>query len=711
MKLRVCLLIILSNIILFAESTGKISGKVTDVNTGEILPGANVLILGKNIGGATDTNGLYTISNVPPRSYSMQARAMRHKSVTVFDVIVVADSTTIINFQLPPAEKTKIKGVRLGPTGKLSGKVTDQQTGEALPGANVVIEGAKLGTSTDAKGLYTISSVPPGSYSIRARMMGYNSVTITDVKVLADSTTIINFKLSASTVEAEGITISAKREVIKMDLSSSSISGFALSESSIRHNTEEYSKITESTFFDVIKTPLSTFAADVDAASYANARRFIMQDQLPYKDAVRTEEFINYFSYDYKLPEKKHPLSINLEYSDCPWNKDHKLIHIGLKGKTLPKEEQKPSNLVFLIDVSGSMNSPKKLPLLQRAFKLLVEQLNPKDKIAIVVYASSTGLVLPATPGSEKKRIVEILDKLEAGGSTAGGAGIQLAYKIAKENYIKRGNNRVILATDGDFNVGISSTSELVRFIEEKRDEGFFLTVLGFGMGNYKDNRLQELADRGNGNHAYIDNILEAKKVLVNEITSTLFTIAKDVKIQVEFNPTKIKSYRLLGYENRELEDKDFEDDTKDAGEIGAGHTVTALYEVIESKGQDSEDKYELKYQETNVKPDAQKSDEVLTVKIRYKEPDGEKSREISEVLVGSPINLEKSSNNFRFSAAVAEFAMILRDSEFKGNSNIESVLKLAEGSKGKDVFGYRTEFLNLVERAKILLSDKTEGE
>jgi len=596
-------------------------------------------------------------------------------------------------------------------TGRISGKITEVNTGEALPGSNIVIQRTKLGASADAEGYYTISNVPPGTYSIQAKMMGYTSVTITDVKVVADSTTTINFQLPASTVEAEGIIVTANREVIKMDLSSSSFFGSVMDERFIRHNTEEYDKINESGFFEVIKTPLSTFAADVDAASYSNARRFIMQDQLPYKDAVRTEEFINYFSYDYKLPDKKDPLSINLEYSDCPWNKEHKLIHIGLKGKIIPKEKQKPSNLVFLIDVSGSMDNPKKLPLLKRAFKLLVEQLNPKDKIAIVVYASSTGLVLPAAAGSEKKLIIETLDKLRAGGSTAGGAGIQLAYKIAKENYIKGGNNRVILATDGDFNVGISSTSELVRFIEEKRDEGIFLTVLGFGMGNYKDNRLQELADRGNGNHAYIDNILEAKKVLVNEITSTLFTIAKDAKIQVEFNPAKVKSYRLLGYENRELEDKDFEDDTKDAGEIGAGHTVTALYEVIEARNQElDEDKYELKYQETNVKPEAHKSKEVLTVRIRYKEPDGKKSNEISEVLVGDPIKLKKSSDNFRFSAAVAEFAMILRDSEFKGDSNIESVLKLAENSKGKDVFGYRAEFLNLAERVKMLLSDKIEG-
>jgi len=596
-------------------------------------------------------------------------------------------------------------------TGRISGKITEVNTGEALPGSNIVIQRTKLGASADAEGYYTISNVPPGTYSIQAKMMGYTSVTITDVKVVADSTTTINFQLPASTVEAEGIIVTANREVIKMDLSSSSFFGSVMDERFIRHNTEEYDKINESGFFEVIKTPLSTFAADVDAASYSNARRFIMQDQLPYKDAVRTEEFINYFSYDYKLPDKKDPLSINLEYSDCPWDKKHKLIHIGLKGKIIPKEKQKPSNLVFLIDVSGSMDNPKKLPLLKRAFKLLVEQLNPKDKIAIVVYASSTGLVLPAAAGSEKKLIIETLDKLRAGGSTAGGAGIQLAYKIAKENYIKGGNNRVILATDGDFNVGISSTSELVRFIEEKRDEGIFLTVLGFGMGNYKDNRLQELADRGNGNHAYIDNILEAKKVLVNEITSTLFTIAKDAKIQVEFNPAKVKSYRLLGYENRELEDKDFEDDTKDAGEIGAGHTVTALYEVIEARNQElDEDKYELKYQETNVKPEAHKSKEVLTVRIRYKEPDGKKSNEISEVLVGDPIKLKKSSDNFRFSAAVAEFAMILRDSEFKGDSNIESVLKLAENSKGKDVFGYRAEFLNLAERVKMLLSDKIEG-
>ncbi len=589
-------------------------------------------------------------------------------------------------------------------TGTITGKVMVQQTGDPLAGVNIVVEGTSFGSATDTNGEYTIMNIQPGIYTLEARIVGYTTARKTDVKVTADSITTVNFELTQTVIESleEFFPVTVVREGAPVDVSAS----FRVM-APVIHNTEEYSRIVENTFQDVLQSPLSTFAADVDVASYSNARRFIMQDELPYKDAVRTEEFINYFTYDYKQPTDDHPLSINLEYSDCPWDQDHKLIHIGLQGKTISNEEQKPSNLVFLIDVSGSMNDPKKLPLLKRSFKMLVEQLNPEDKIAIVVYASSTGLVLPATPGSEKVKIVNALDQLQAGGSTAGGAGIQLAYKTAQENVIEGGNNRVILATDGDFNVGISSTSELVRFIEEKRDEGIFLTVLGFGMGNYKDDRLQELADRGNGNHAYIDNILEAKKVLVNEIASTLFTIAKDVKIQVEFNPAKIQSYRLLGYENRMLEDQDFEDDTKDAGEIGAGHTVTALYEIVPADGTEMQEDYELRYQQTRIKDEAYESDEVLTVKIRYKEPDEDESLEFSEVLKGDPIELEKSSDNFRFSAAVAEFAMILRDSEFKGNADIQSVMTLAKSSKGEDTFGYRAEFLQLVQRVEILLNEQ----
>ena len=471
----------------------------------------------------------------------------------------------------------------------------------------------------------------------------------------------------------------------------------------INFNTEEYSRIVENEFLDVMKNPLSTFAADVDVASYGNMRRFIMMDQIPVKDAIRTEEMVNYFNYNYKEPEEQNPLSINLEYGECPWNKKTRLIHVGLKGKQLAKEEQKASNLVFLIDVSGSMKSPKKLPLLKKAYRMLVDQLESKDQISIVVYAGAAGLVLDATPGSERERIKSAIEALSAGGSTAGGAGIQLAYKVAKEHFIQGGNNRVILATDGDFNIGISSTSELTRMIEEKRDEGIFLTILGFGMGNYKDYRLQELADRGNGNHAYIDNILEAQKVLVNDVTATLFTIAKDVKIQVEFNPVKITSFRLIGYENRMLKDEDFIDDKKDAGEIGSGHTVTALYEVVPAEKGDNQS-YDLKYQQTKIKPDAEHRDEVLTVRIRYKDPDGDKSREFSEVLKDKVIQTEKASDNFKFSAAVAEFAMLLRESEFKEDANLESVLSLARSGKGKDKFGYRAEFIKLVERANVLI-------
>ncbi|MBN1407075.1 MAG: von Willebrand factor type A domain-containing protein [Calditrichaceae bacterium] len=597
-----------------------------------------------------------------------------------------------------------------GTTGKIAGTVTEDQSGATIAGANVILVGTSLGSATDSNGNYTIINIPAGRYTLEVSMVGYENRKIKNVKVKADQTTKLDITLGTEKVKQEEVVEfyapvekRAMSDQVRGVATSIGYMGAVGGEGYIDYNTEEYDKIDESGFFQVIQKPMSTFAADVDAASYSNARRFIMQDQMPYKDAVRSEEFINYFSYDYKQPEQDKPLSINMEYSECPWNKDHNLIHIGLQGKKLAREEQRTSNLVFLIDVSGSMNSPKKLPLLKKSYKLLVEQLKPEDKIAIVVYAGSAGLVLPSTSGANKAEIIAAIERLQAGGSTAGGAGIQLAYNVAKENYITEGNNRVILATDGDFNVGISSTSELVRFIEERRDEGIFLTVLGFGMGNYKDNRLQELADRGNGNHAYIDNIMEAKKVLVNEITSTLFTIAKDVKIQVEFNPAKISSYRLIGYENRKLEDKDFTDDTKDAGEIGAGHTVTALYEVVPAGKENANEQYDLKYQHTTIKKDARITDEVLTVRIRYKEPDGRKSKEFSEALIGKPVKLSKSSNNFRFSAAVAEFSMILNDSEFKGDSNLESVKNLAKNARGDDPFGYRVEFLTLVDRVKVL--------
>ncbi|MGD8778165.1 MAG: von Willebrand factor type A domain-containing protein [Ignavibacteria bacterium] len=589
--------------------------------------------------------------------------------------------------------------------GSIGGRVIDFDTRQPLIGVNVLITGTNFGSATDANGYYKIKNLPPGRYEVKAGYVGYKTAVKKNVIVKEGFTTKLNFELIGESVEYGALEIVADESLMKK----SNNMYFSVTRQDLgfpNFNTEEYDYILESGFLDVIKNPFSTFAADVDGASYSNARRFIMQDEIPHIDVVRSEEFINYFNYDYKQPEGNDPLSINIEYSECPWNEKNRLINIGLKGKELSKENQEPSNLVFLLDVSGSMQSPKKLPLLKRSFKMLVEQLLPEDKISMVVYAGNAGLVLPPTKGSEKQTIINALDKLEAGGSTAGGAGIQLAYKVAKENFIKEGNNRVILATDGDFNVGISNTSELVRFIEGKKEEGIFLTVLGFGMGNYKDDRLQELADKGNGNHAYIDNILEAKKVFVNELQSTLFTIAKDVKIQVEFNPAKIKSYRLIGYENRELQDEDFVDDKKDAGEIGAGHTVTALYEVVPADEEYIKN-FESKYTETKIKDDALNSDEVLTVRIRYKEPDGNRSKEISKVLKDDLIAIDESSDNFRFSAAVAEFAMFLRDSEYKGSTNLNSISSLAKSAIGKDEFGYRSEFLTLVERVSVLKDQK----
>ena len=469
-------------------------------------------------------------------------------------------------------------------------------------------------------------------------------------------------------------------------------------------NTEEYDRIRENEFKDVAQNPLSTFSIDVDTASYSNVRRFLASSQLPPKDAVRIEELINYFDYDYPEPKGKHPFSIVAEISQCPWNKKNRLVHIGLQGKGLNYDELKPCNLVFLVDSSGSMSNANKLPLLKKALGLLLDGLSKKDKVAIVAYAGSAGLVLPSTPATEKGKILAALNKLQAGGSTAGGQGIKLAYGVAKKNLIVGGNNRVVLCTDGDFNVGTSSTSELVRLIEEKRKDDIYLTLCGFGMGNYKDGRMEQISNAGNGNYFYIDNIKEAKKVFVTEMRATLFTIAKDVKIQIEFNPTKVKAYRLIGYENRLLAKEDFDNDKKDAGELGAGHTVTALYEILPAGADVAVAKAgDLKYQETKVKAGAKDSPEIMTVKFRYKPPKSDVSTLIEMPVVDQDIALGKTSSDFRFSAAVAGFGMLLRDSKFKGDLTYKDVTTLAKGAKGQDANGYRAEFIGMVESAGLL--------
>ena len=467
--------------------------------------------------------------------------------------------------------------------------------------------------------------------------------------------------------------------------------------------TEDYAKVTENEFKKVVENPLSTFSIDVDTASYANMRRFIdKMSRMPPRDSVRIEEFINYFTYDYPLPDGDVPFSITTELSACPWNPKTRLAMVGLQGDRPPEEDLPPSNLVFLIDSSGSMRRPQKMDLLKAGFKLLVKNLRDKDRVAIVTYAGSAGLVLPSTPGTERDKIIAALDRLRAGGSTAGAAGIELAYGVALKSFQEKGNNRVILASDGDFNVGPASTAELERLIEEKRDKGVFLTILGFGMGNYKDSRMETLADKGNGNYAYIDDILEAKKVFVTEMTGTLYTIAKDVKIQIEFNPTKVAEYRLVGYENRMLKKEDFADDTKDAGELGAGHTVTALYELVPSL-QTPKTGEELKYMKTEVKPEAAESNELMTVKLRYKEPDGDKSKLIEQPVQDLGLTLDKSSNNFRWAAAVASFGQLARESKYAGNATYGKVLEMARGARGEDRFGYRAEFIKLLEKAELI--------
>jgi Ca-activated chloride channel family protein len=472
---------------------------------------------------------------------------------------------------------------------------------------------------------------------------------------------------------------------------------------STNFNTEEYGKIIENPFLTAQANPLSTFSIDVDNASYSNIRRYLQQwNQLPPNGGVRLEEMINYFDYDYPQPKGKHPFSINTEISAAPWNKDHQLIHIGLQGKDLDYNDIRPSNLVFLVDCSGSMSDQNKLPLMKKALGRLLDQLDDKDKVAIVAYAGAAGLVLPSTPASQKSKILKALNRLESGGSTAGGQGIELAYKVALDNLIKDGNNRVILATDGDFNVGTSSTDALVDLIEEKRKQDIFLTICGLGMGNYKDDRMEQISNAGNGNYFYIDNMREAEKVFVREMRANMFTIAKDVKIQIEFNPNLVKAYRLIGYENRMLKKEDFDDDTKDAGELGAGHTVTAIYEIIpvgSASKQNIPDAPKLKYQNTTV---ASNQTDLMTVKFRYKQPKADKSILLEQVLTkGNVPDLANTSNNFRFSAAVAGFGMLLRDSEFSGDATFDGMAKLAQNSMGEDPHGDRAEFIQLIRIAE----------
>jgi len=595
----------------------------------------------------------------------------------------------------------------------ISGQVTDAATGHALSAAQVVLEGQLQGALTNAAGRYVITlgdSWAGREVTVRAQLVGFTAASRT-VKLTAGAN-VVDLALMAAPLALNEIVVTGRAQdaakQVSPELASkvSAVSGAAapwpggvtFRRAREDFNTESYATIDENGWKAATAEPLSTFSIDVDRASYANVRRFIRQGTLPPVDAVRIEELVNYFTYDDPEPKGDVPFSINTEVAPAPWQPLHRLVRIGLKGRSVDLKDIPPSNLVFLVDVSGSMQPPDKLPLLKTALGMLVDEIRPQDRVAIVVYAGAAGLVLPSTPGSHKRAIRDALANLEAGGSTAGGAGIKLAYQIAAENHIDGGNNRVILATDGDFNVGASSDAEMVRLIESRRDQGTFLTVLGFGTGNLKDSKMEQLADRGNGNFAYIDNALEARKVLVHEMGGTLLTIAKDVKVQVEFNPTRVAAYRLIGYENRLLAAEDFADDRKDAGEMGAGHSVTALYEVIpvgvhspvEVRGVDT-----LRYQRsTTARSAATDSNELLFVKLRYKEPDGNTSRLLTHPVAD---RTGRASENLRFASAVAAWGMILRGSEQCGDFTVDDVEKLARSALGGDRQGYRAEFVSLL--------------
>ena len=620
----------------------------------------------------------------------------------------------------------------------IKGKVTDAQSGDPLVGAVITVKGTSIGAQTDVDGNFELK-VKPGTYRLVCTLIGFQQKESKEITVAEGATEVVNFTIDVSAPMNEVVVTNAqsqKSRVMSKALqyrtagiapsSYNNVRAMYKSKDRVQDNenaqkldkkehkrlydslekggfdTEEYGYWLENDYQSPKNMPLSTFSIDVDKASYANIRRFIEQGQKPPAGAVRIEEMVNYFDYNYPQPQGEHPLSIISEMGTCPWNQEHLLLHIGLQGKKIDLSKAPRNNLVFLIDVSGSMNQDNKLPLVKQAFKLLVNNLREEDRVSIVVYAGAAGLVLPPTSGSNKAAIIEALDKLEAGGSTAGGEGIKQAYKIAKENFVKEGNNRVILASDGDFNVGVSSESELVRLIESKRNDGIFLSVLGFGLGNYKDSKMEMLADKGNGNYAYIDNFEEAKKVFGKEMGGTLYTIAKDVKLQLEFNPKYVESYRLIGYENRIMAAEDFNDDKKDAGELGSGHTVTALYEIIPKgvkKGDNEMNSVDpLRYQQTKTTSKSN-SEEFVFVKLRYKKPNSDNSILLEKTIDNQSLRLENTSNNFRFSAAVAAFGQLLRASKYQGNFNTKKIMALAEGSFDRDTEGYRAGFVKLVQK------------
>lgn len=606
----------------------------------------------------------------------------------------------------------------------ITGKVADE-SGAGIPKVSITVKETGQKTSADLKGLFRIEADAKHHLVFSHSAYKEQSIAIngrTNLSVILWSTELVTKDSDMVLSECVVVGYGTQRKValtgavsgIRIrgvgSLNTAKNKYMAGSMSATEWNTENYSAIHENGYKNTFEQPLSTFSVDVDNASYSNVRRMLNMGQLPPVDAVRIEEMINYFNYEYERPANDAPYSVNSELTVCPWNETHQLLLVGLRAKEMDKSNLPASNLVFLLDVSGSMQDQNKLPLVQSAMRMLVSELRPNDRVAIVVYAGAAGIVLESTTGNQKETIMNAIDGLIAGGSTAGGEGIRLAYKTAREHFIKGGNNRIILATDGDFNVGVSSTSEMERLVEKERESGIYITVLGFGMGNIKDDKMEAIADKGNGNYAYIDNIQEARRMFVKEFGGTLFTVAKDVKFQLEFNPQNVKAYRLIGYENRLLNAEDFKDDKKDAGEMGVGHRVTALYEIVPAGSDEKVPNIdELKYQKRKKESMMRFNDELVNIKTRYKMPDGTQSFPINHVVTTKSTGFSDASENIRFASAVAGFGMLLRNSEFSGTINYSKVAEIAKKAKGNDEEGYRGEFVRLVKVAESLAQTSAE--
>jgi Ca-activated chloride channel family protein len=693
-----------------------ITGVISD-ETRMPVPGANITNMRSKATAITNFEGRYSIQAQKGDlllfdfiGYKSQRQKVENSAIiniklipdfqTLNEVVVVGYGTADAEYEdrsYARAERKKEKRESLALQGQVAGIQVQNNMGyNAMPAPSVVVRGT-ASISPKNEPMYIVDGVPANSNQIA----NINPNDIDNVSVLKDiaATSIYGSKAS------NGVIVIATKNELYKNLSEKELDKKLNIATPIpaELTQEDYDTFIENAFESPKTAPLSTFSIDVDNASYTNIRRFLNNGQQVPKDAVRVEEMVNFFKYTYPQPKGENPFSINTEVSDSPWNSNNKILKIGLQGKNIPTEDLPASNLVFLIDVSGSMSDINKLPLLKQSLKILVNELRPKDKVAIVVYAGAAGMVLPPTSGDEKKAIIDALDKLQSGGSTAGGAGIELAYKIATENFMKSGNNRVILATDGDFNVGTASNSEMEKLIEEKRKTGVFLTCLGYGMGNYKDSKMEILADKGNGNYAYIDNIQEANRFLGKEFKGSMFAIAKDVKIQIEFNPKQVQAYRLIGYENRKLRAEDFKNDAIDAGELGSNHTVTALYEIIPAGVKSNYlavQPDDLKYTKTETNS-SNYSNELATIKFRYKKPDGDKSIEMVQVIENKSIVIEKASDDMKFSSAVAWFGLKLRDSKLITEKSSVEILKLARQGNSNDAEGYKAEFIRLVETAK----------